>query len=432
MKAYVNILKLQINTALRRRSLSNYPMVAIIEPTLFCNLRCPGCITGLRLGLRPPSAITWELYKCIIDEIGDYLFELLMHNWGEPLLHKQTPDFIKYAKSKEMRVLLSTNLSNSLSDAYIRNLVTSGLDQLIVSLDGASEDTYNKYRRGGDFSLVRENMLRIQSAKRALDSNTPAIVWQFLVFRHNEHEIETAQINYRNWGADILWVGGALVPQESDDEGFQPSTIPQYNFYSQKHPYQVKLKLVRGTNRPCSWLYRVFVLNPNGSVSPCCGCQDENDDFAHYSPSRGFFDAWNSHRFKMARSLFSKSQKPLNSDAVSNMRQQSSTVGGEGIEEEFEASLSEKRLICQFCPMPWNQDFAEGSIASAAFYSAVLFLRNKEIRYLIAMLFLLLIGGVPLWKRMVLLIRSKVFKIGSILKSLIVRPFSDSVNERVG
>ena len=93
--------------------------------------------------------LEWELYKCLIDETGDFLFGIELCNWGEPLIHRQTPEFIRYAKSKEIMVSIHSSMSIHLSDEYIRNLVTSGLDRLIVSVDGATQETYEKYRRGG-------------------------------------------------------------------------------------------------------------------------------------------------------------------------------------------------------------------------------------------------------------------------------------------
>ncbi len=80
--------------------ITNYPIEAYVEPTLFCNLRCPACPTGLRLGERPVTTIDENLFKAAIDELGDYIFLLWMYNWGEPLLHKQTPELIKYAKKQ--------------------------------------------------------------------------------------------------------------------------------------------------------------------------------------------------------------------------------------------------------------------------------------------------------------------------------------------
>src|SRR5882672_1862082 len=171
--AYWNILKLRVNMTLKRQYLHNYPVQAYIEPTLFCNLRCPACPTGLQLGLRPSATIKWDLFKSAIDELGDYVFSLYMYNWGEPLLHRQTPEMIQYAKTKDMNIVMSTNLSLKLSDEYIERLVQSGLDRLVVSLDGTTAETYSKYRLRGDFQLVCENMLRIQAVKKKLGLQKP-------------------------------------------------------------------------------------------------------------------------------------------------------------------------------------------------------------------------------------------------------------------
>ncbi|HET9525863.1 MAG TPA: radical SAM protein, partial [Pyrinomonadaceae bacterium] len=187
-KAYLNVLKFRLNMALKREAVSSYPVVAFIEPNLYCNLQCPACPTGLRLGLRPTIGIDEELFKATIDQIGDYVFQLYMYNWGEPLLHKRTPEMIAYAKNKDINVLLSTNLSIKLTDDYIDRLVLSGLDRMLVSLDGVTQESYSKYRVRGDLALVRENLMRIQRAKQRLGRATPKVVWQFLVFRHNEHE----------------------------------------------------------------------------------------------------------------------------------------------------------------------------------------------------------------------------------------------------
>ena len=89
-----------------------------------------------------------NLFKQAIDEMGPYLFDLWMFNWGEPLLHRQTPEMIRYAKDKGIeKIRLSTNLSIPFTDDYIDRLVRSGVDELIVSLDGTTPETYSHYRR---------------------------------------------------------------------------------------------------------------------------------------------------------------------------------------------------------------------------------------------------------------------------------------------
>src|ERR1044071_3329760 len=172
LKAYTNVLKLRANMVLKREAIHNFPVAAFMEPPSFCNLHCPACPTGNGLDLRPTVSIKEDLFRAAIDEMGDYLFMLIMYNWGEPLLHKRTPEMIQYAKQKEIVISLSTNLSIRLSDDYLERLVKSGLDTLTVSLDGATQETYVKYRRNGNLALVQENLKRIHEIKQRLESQT--------------------------------------------------------------------------------------------------------------------------------------------------------------------------------------------------------------------------------------------------------------------
>jgi len=363
-KAYLNVLKLRVNMALKRQAINSYPVAAFIEPNLYCNLQCPACPTGLRLGLRPTVAIDEELFKGTIDEIGDYIFQLYMYNWGEPLLHKRTPEMIAYAKKKDINILLSTNLSINLSDDYIDRLVLSGLDRMIVSIDGITQESYAKYRRNGNLELLRENLLRIQRAKQRLGRTTPKLVWQFLVFRHNEHEIEQARALHTEWGADEFLVGGAEMPVEPHREGFEPSTIPAYNIYHPDHPLQKEAARQMSGDRACGWLYGVFVLNPNGKVSPCCAVPSEKLDFGEYQKG-GFFNVWNNETFRRARGMFTpapgKPRRPLKAE-------QQAAIGKriDGMALRVVNNLPEDKLICHECPIPFMQNYTDPIIADVA------------------------------------------------------------------
>lgn len=363
-KAYLNVLKLRINMALKREAVSSYPVVAFIEPNLYCNLQCPACPTGLRLGLRPTVSIDEELFKSTIDQIGDYIFQLYMYNWGEPLLHKRTPEMIAYAKKKEINILLSTNLSIKLTDEYIDRLVSSGLDRMLVSIDGVTQESYSKYRKNGNLDLVRENVMRIQRAKQRLGSATPKVVWQFLVFRHNEHEIEQARAVHKEWGADEFVVGGAEMPVEPYNDGFEPSTIPAYNIYHPDHPLQKEAERQLTTDRACAWLYGVFVLNPNGKVSPCCAVPSEKLDFGEYQKG-DFFNVWNNETFRRARRMFAT--PPKNGHRELTPKQKTAISKRiDGMALRVVDQVSEDKLICHRCPIPYLQNYTDPIIAEVA------------------------------------------------------------------
>ncbi len=413
IKAYLNILKLRLNIAQKREAIGNYPIAAYIEPTLFCNLRCPACPTGLQLNLRPAVTIDEELFRSIIDEIGDYLFYLSMYNWGEPLLHKRTPEMVEYAKRKEIDVSFSTNLSLKLTDDYIERLVRSGLDALIVSLDGVTQETYQKYRRRGNFALVRENMMRVKKMKTELGLETPRIIWQFLVFRHNEHEIEKAKLEYKDCGADDIYITGAQMPFAPYNEGFEPSTIPQYNIYHPDHRYQQAGNRQIKNGQACSWLYGYYLMNPNGQVSPCCVVAAEKDDFGKYSTRGDFFKVWNSPRFRQARALFTRGSRQ--SAGKGQLPEQGqTTVQLEGMGTEVTQSLSDDELICHQCPIPFRQNEMDDYILKITNNVVHSLWRERSIRKKTGYLLAYLLMGIPNWRG---LARRSINKLNTGLKT---------------
>lgn len=415
LPAYLNVLKLRVNIALKSKHLRNYPVQAYIEPTLFCNLRCPACPTGLQLGLRPSTTIKWDLFKSTIDEIGDYVFSLFMYNWGEPLLHKQTPEMIRYAKDREIDIILSSNLSLKLTDDYIERLVKSGLDTLIVSLDGTTEEVYAKYRLRGEFQLVRDNMQRIQAAKKKFGVQTPKVVWQFLVFKHNETQIEQALAEFKEWGADEIVTEGAIMPFAPHDEGFEPSTLPKFNMYHPDHQFQKQTDKHDQSGRPCSWLYGIFVLNPNGKVSPCCASAGEETDFGDYSIKNGFFGVWNNATFKRARALFTSSSEPSTPNPPSPVEVPTNLVQIEkkktatqllheedasliaGMGSNISKSLKQDELICQKCPIPWRQDDVDKVIADELSRLIKSFREEKSFRKKARVAAAYVLMGAPGW-----------------------------------
>jgi MoaA/NifB/PqqE/SkfB family radical SAM enzyme len=397
-RAYLNILKFRLNLAMRREVVSNFPIEAYLEPTSFCNLRCPACPTGLRLGERPFASVNENLFKSAIDEIGDYVFLLWMYNWGEPLLHKQTPELIGYAKTKDLKVVLSSNLSIKLSDDYIERLVGSGLDTLIVGLDGVTEESYAKYRRGGSLALVRENMLRIQDAKSRLNSPTPHVLWQFLVFKHNEHEIAEAVAIHREWGADEIKMAPAEMPLAPYDDGFEPSTLPQYNMYHRESDFMKETERQMGASRPCSWLYGTFVMNPNGKVSPCCGVSAEKNDFGEFAAGNDFFKVWNNDTFKRARRMFARPAGASSGISEEEKREISKRI--DGMAMGVNHSLGAGELICHKCPIPFRQSDVYITILDVTYKLAHALVHDPSLSVKVRCVAAYVLMGAPFWRKL--------------------------------
>lgn len=139
-----------------------------------------------------------------------YLISIDLFNWGEPLFNKQVYDMIRHAYKHHIITSVSTNF-NYFSEKSAEALISSGLDFLILSIDGASQETYEQYRVGGDFQKVIQNIKILVDRKRKLGKKTPFICWQFLVMRHNEHEVEIAKKLSQDLRVDSITIDHAYT-----------------------------------------------------------------------------------------------------------------------------------------------------------------------------------------------------------------------------
>ena len=131
-----------------------------MDPCGVCNLRCPLCPAGTSK-LRPGRGeMPFEMFKAIADKLPKPKL-MALYNWGEPFLNPHIFEMIRYAKGKSARVRIDTNFSFVKPDDFFYSIIETGLDFLVVSLDGASQETYSKYRIGGDFGLVTENIKKL-------------------------------------------------------------------------------------------------------------------------------------------------------------------------------------------------------------------------------------------------------------------------------
>ena len=310
-KKIANLLKAEWALRTGKTSLSSMPYIYIIDPTNVCNLRCPLCPTGNGTNARPKKLMSYECFTAIIDEIREYAVEVILHNWGESLLHPRIFDMIRYAAAANIGTSISSHF-NSVTDAMIENLIDSGLEHLTVSLDGASQEVYETYRVRGKLSVALDALARLQRRKRERRSATPVVEWQYLVMKHNEHEIPAAQQLAADLGVERFRLLSVGLPFEeldnvdlaarwmSDDpkfRGYAPDAIVKRGYLY---------------DESCFYLYRAFTVNPDGGVAPCCAISHTRWDFGHF-PTASVREIWNSRQYRSARSLFSNRPIP---DAV--------------------------------------------------------------------------------------------------------------------
>ena len=210
---YENFLKALRNRAQRASVLNSRPFALTMDLTSVCQLRCPYCSTGNGTLRRQKAVMKDELYRDLLRKMGDVCFLISYFSNGEPLLHKRFGQLLATTRHQRIFSTISTNLSLDFSNSFLRDLLTSGLGIISISLDGATTQTYSRYRRGGDFDLVVRNMRRLIELKRELGLVYPLIEWRFLRFQHNEHEEQAA----RSMAARSAWTcsnfGPVLLPQ---------------------------------------------------------------------------------------------------------------------------------------------------------------------------------------------------------------------------
>ena len=180
------------------------PISVSFEPTTSCNLRCPECPSGLRAFTRPTGMLEKDFFRETIDQLHKDLWYLIFYFQGEPYLNPSFPDMVKYTTEKKIYTATSTN-AHYLTDENAKKTIESGLDRLIISIDGTTQEVYQQYRVGGQLEKVITGAKNIIRWKKELKSNKPFVVFQFLVVKPNEHQIEEVKRLAAEIGVDDVW-----------------------------------------------------------------------------------------------------------------------------------------------------------------------------------------------------------------------------------
>ncbi len=238
----------------------------MIEPTNFCNLQCLFCTQAI--SSRSKGTMSLENFKKILAILPDSIREVQLHFAGEPMINRDLPAMIKGLKSRNFRVVLSSN--GTLPFDFYERAVEAGLDDLIISFDGATKETYEKYRRGGNFDEASGNIKKIS----IIPGRKTKLIIQFIVMRHNEDEMGKMKKLARDLGADILRFKSASLNigcseiLERDIVKNAESFLPQNPKYSR---YILKDERLINKDKPlsCPWIFRTVIMW-NGDVGICC------------------------------------------------------------------------------------------------------------------------------------------------------------------
>ncbi len=283
-----------------------YPIHFVIDPSSACNLRCSGCVQGYYNKDKHirRQIMSYEQFLKIIDKIKKYSLMIDLYNWGEPFLNKDCPAMIQAATDAGIRTKISSNLSLRMTDAYAEEIVRSGLFCLTCSVDGPSQEVYEKYRTRGQLSTVERNVRRLVEIKRRLGSRYPKICYRILVFEWNHEYVDIARETAERWGCDEFYADSGVYMVNGEKcrwdikEKCWVKTEPRFG-----HPPDNAPK----ADKPCAWLSNSMTINADGEVLICCFNTNHNPDMPSIFDS-SLPQIWNNDFYRRTRAYtFGKS-----------------------------------------------------------------------------------------------------------------------------
>jgi MoaA/NifB/PqqE/SkfB family radical SAM enzyme len=278
----------------------DFPTFVQIEPVGQCNLRCRMCPIQFRKDgppYGPPAFMPYEKFTALVDQFGT-LGELHLQGLGEPLMHPRFFDMVAYAARKGIRVTTNTNLT-LLNEARAERCCTCGLEELHVSIDGATAATYEYIRVRARFDRVVGNLNMLLDARRRLGSARPHLHLVAVLMRRNLHELPELVRRAHGWSVEAVWVqhlahdfGESTLPeeyrpmrefvQEETLLGEDPERVERYfrEARAAAEELGVKLRLPQPRRRPhppgtpgpdrCDWPWRRAYVSYQGLSMPCC------------------------------------------------------------------------------------------------------------------------------------------------------------------
>ncbi len=309
MPRLINLIQLRLSFLLARYAKLNVPwgspFAISIEPTTSCNLRCPQCPSGLRSFSRATGMIDPETNRLIIDQLGASLAYITYYFQGEPLLHPHFSEMVAYASRKRIFTQTSTN-AHHLNVVNCEKLIKSGLSSLIISIDGASQATYEKYRIGGSLDKVILGTRTLVESKKTLKSQYPKVIWQFIVFNHNKNEIEEVKKLALEVGVDEIQIKSAQIYDFEEGNEMIPEGHEFSRYIQTSDGYRISSDLPNH----CWRMWQGCVFTWDGNVVPCCFDKDAKHVMGNIHEQH-FSEIWKSTSYRQFRQQLSIKRKNI-------------------------------------------------------------------------------------------------------------------------
>ncbi|MEO8360888.1 MAG: radical SAM protein [Vicinamibacteria bacterium] len=283
------------------------PVRARLEALPSCQLRCPSCPTTAG-AIRPAIAsgqLTPALFDAFLDQ-SPSVRRLELSNYGEVFLNKSLGEILEKAAARNVVISLGNGANlNHMDEGMADVLVRTGVTELKCSIDGATQETYAKYRVKGDLSKVLANIDLINAAKKRHGSALPNLIWQFIVFGHNEHEIEAARglaaLRGMTFKAKISW-DDDVSPVRDVEKMRRETGLPPTRAAFQDETGKAYLGEI------CHQLWSEPQFNWNGDNLGCC--RNFWGQFGGNAIKDGLEASFNGEKMKRARRMLLGLEEP--------------------------------------------------------------------------------------------------------------------------
>lgn len=280
-----------------------YPWQLQVEPSAACSLKCPLCPSGTDTSASAQRFMPFPMFRDLIDEVGDHVVICVFWMWGEPMLNRKLPDMIAYARSKNIGTVTSTNGQHIQTVEEAETLVRSGLDNLVVAIDGATQETYGKYRVGGDLQKIFRCLEMLKQAKESLGSTTPKVNVRTVVTKNNEHELPEIERIASQYGADWVSRKTASALDHSDLE-LRDDYVPSNTHYRRFIYKDGKRVRMPASHFRCRRAWKRITLASDGTVLPCEFDCEKTTPFGKYGEGSSFMQIWKGEQAEAFRRQF--------------------------------------------------------------------------------------------------------------------------------
>ena len=352
----LNLLAIKYEYVNRFTYVTARPLGFLLDANNSCQLGCEACVHTFDsefakkfFNVPRKGVMKRDVHDRIMDEAGIYSFLASYYNKSESLLKKNIHEFLLAASKRRIYTRISSNLSFPKLDAD--SIVLSGLNMLDVSVDGATQATYERYRRGGNIDWVFENVRQLVAARKRHSRTTPVIRWKFLTFEHNIHEAEEAfrravDLEFDEISFSMPYPGPTVVPtphpaytpdgtatihtlntslqeswvfetengdiSEAVDAALSEKFVERYDRLKSAHGSGFD---ERAPGRDhCDWLHYNTAFDAHGVIRPCCEGDYKDRGGFDFSDLRRDEDFLNTPRYVVARK-FAMGERALSQGA---------------------------------------------------------------------------------------------------------------------